>query len=99
MNIFIQSLYNLYRSAIRNPRYRWWIVLGTFAYLLSPFDIAPDIFPIVGQIDDVAILTLLLTELFQLLFEVIKSFQPHPPSEATEEIKGDTIDVKAISVD
>ena len=52
MNFSLESLYSLYRSMIRNPQYRWWIVLGTLAYLWSPIDILPDIFPINGWIDD-----------------------------------------------
>ncbi len=52
MKFPIQSLYGFYRNAVRNPRYRWWIVLGTLVYLLSPFDISPDFLPILGEVDD-----------------------------------------------
>ena len=52
MNFSIQSVYNWYRDTIRNPKYRWWIILGTLVYLLSPFDISPDFLPILGEIDD-----------------------------------------------
>ena len=75
MSFSIQSLYSWYRNTLRNPKYRWWIILGTFAYLLSPFDISPDFLPIVGQIDDLAIATLLVSELSQMAIEYYKSSQ------------------------
>lgn len=42
-------------------------MLGTAVYLVSPFDIAPDFLPVVGQIDDVMLAGLLFTELSQML--------------------------------
>lgn len=75
MSVSIQSLYNWYRDTLRNPKYRWWIVLGTIAYLLSPFDISPDFLPIAGQIDDIAIATLLISEISQMAIEYFKSIQ------------------------
>ena len=98
MKISLNSIYNLYRNAIRNPRYRWWIILGTLVYLLSPLDISPDFIPIVGQIDDIAILTLLMTEVTQLVFDSVKSDQRNTPS-PTEEPTTQTIDVDSVSVD
>lgn len=73
MNISVQPIYDWYRSILRNPKYRWWIILGSLIYLLSPVDIAPDVLPIIGQIDDVAILSLLVAEVSQLFIERIKS--------------------------
>ena len=72
MSFSIQSLYTWYRNTIRNPKYRWWIIAGTLAYVLSPFDISPDFIPIVGQIDDVAIVTLLVAEVSQMVVDFIK---------------------------
>jgi uncharacterized membrane protein YkvA (DUF1232 family) len=69
MNFSIESLYAWYRSTIRNPQYRWWIVLGTIVYLLSPIDFLPDVFPILGWIDDGLIATLLVTEVSQMVLE------------------------------
>jgi hypothetical protein len=57
---------------IRNPQYRWWIVLGTLAYLWSPIDILPDIFPIIGWIDDGLLATLLVSEISQLVLTRLK---------------------------
>ena len=72
MNFSLESLYSWYRSMIRNPQYRWWIVLGTLAYLWSPIDILPDIFPIIGWIDDGLLATLLVSEISQLVLARLK---------------------------
>lgn len=75
MSFSIQSLYNWYRHTVRNPKYRWWVILATVLYLLSPFDISPDFLPIVGQIDDIALATLLISELSQMASEYFQSRQ------------------------
>lgn len=81
MNFSIKALYNWYRNSLRNPKYRGWIIAGTLAYLLSPFDISPDVFPLIGQIDDLALLTLFISELSQLFIEDYKK----APSKHTAE--------------
>ena len=96
MKISLESVYNWYRNTIRNPQYRWWLILGTLAYLLVPFDIAPDFFPIVGQVDDLVVVTLLLTELCQLGIEGFKTKRQEPTVSNPE---GETVDVKAVSLD
>jgi uncharacterized membrane protein YkvA (DUF1232 family) len=103
MSFSIQSLYNWYRDTIRNPKYRWWIILGTLAYLVSPIDIAPDFLPVVGQIDDVAIAVLLISEISQMSIDYFKSrqTQTNSASQATgsaSEAKTSTVDVDAVSV-
>ncbi|WP_373537804.1 YkvA family protein [Microcoleus sp.] len=103
MNFSIQSVYNWYRDTLRNPKYRWWIILGTLAYLVSPIDIAPDFLPVIGQIDDLAIAVLLISELSQMATDYFKSRQTETAtaSEATgspSEAKGSTVDVDAVSV-
>ena len=106
MRISPQALYNFYRTILRNPKYRWWIILGTFVYLLSPLDLAPDLFPLVGQIDDVVLLTLLFSEFYQMFGEYIQSLrsqpaennpptqvnQDDPPSQTTIDVEAETID-------
>ena len=72
MSFSIQSLYTWYRNIIRNPKYRWWVIAGTLAYVLSPFDISPDFIPIIGQVDDIAIVTLLVAEVSQMVVDFIK---------------------------
>ena len=98
MSISIKSVYNWYRNTIRNPKYRWWIILGTFLYLVSPIDISPDLFPIVGQIDDIMILTLLMTEVSQIVLDYAKSRKSNIPS-PDEEPSGETVDVNAVPLD
>ncbi|CBN54220.1 MULTISPECIES: YkvA family protein [Kamptonema] len=104
MSFSIQSLYTWYRNTLRNPKYRWWIVLGTLAYLISPIDIAPDFLPIVGQIDDIAILTLLVSEVSQMAIEYAKSRQAASGTEASDPVNDSpsynpgTVDVDAVSV-
>ena len=103
MNFSISSVYNWYRDTLRNPKYRWWIILGTLAYLVSPIDIAPDFLPVVGQIDDVAIAVLLISEVSQMAIDYFKSRQTETASasEATgtyAEGTARTVDVEASSV-
>ncbi|KST69085.1 YkvA family protein [Mastigocoleus testarum] len=103
MKFSVQSVYEWYRSTLRNPKYRWWVILGTLVYLVSPIDIAPDFLPIVGQLDDVFLLTLLVTEVSGLVIEGFKSRQEKVDisNSTTSDDKGtnhNTIDVDAISV-
>lgn len=92
------KLYDWYRNAIRNPKYRWWIILGTLTYLLSPIDIAPDFLPIIGQIDDAVIVTLLVSELSQLLIDRIKVSKSNSAAKSTT-AEANSVDVNAVSVE
>jgi uncharacterized membrane protein YkvA (DUF1232 family) len=67
------SIHQWYRNTLRNPKYRWWIILGTLAYFLMPIDLLPDFIPVAGQIDDVLLMTLLATELSQWLIDRVRS--------------------------
>lgn len=93
MKFSLTSLYNWYRNAIRNPKYRWWIILGTLIYLVSPIDIAPDFIPIAGQIDDLMLATLLVTEVSQLFLDKFKSRQ-QDVGVSQENVSQDVIDVE-----
>lgn len=73
MKFLIQPLYNWYRTILRNSKYRWLVVLGSLIYLLSPVDLATDVVPIVGWIDDGVVATLLVTELSQFILEQRKN--------------------------
>lgn len=75
MNFSISALYDWYRSAIRHPKYRWLVMLGTVVYLISPIDIAPDFIPVIGQIDDVMLAGLLFTELSQMMIAKLQARQ------------------------
>ncbi|NMG10802.1 YkvA family protein [Brasilonema sp. UFV-L1] len=109
MKFSIQSLYTWYRNLLRNPKYRWWIILGTLVYFVSPIDIAPDFLPIVGEVDDIMLLTLLVTEVSGLLIEGYKARKGNVDTTVTDTTsssattegsasKTSTIDVDAVSV-
>ncbi|MEM9771339.1 MAG: YkvA family protein [Cyanobacteria bacterium P01_D01_bin.73] len=94
------ALYAWYRRTIRHPKWRWWLVAGTVAYLVMPFDISPDFFPIVGQIDDVALVGLLIAELSQVGMDYVKERRGNKVGTATNaSVNADeattTIDVDA----
>lgn len=97
MKFNLQSLYGVYRNAIRNPKYRHWIILGTLIYFLSPLDIAPDIFPFAGQIDDFLLLSIMLTEVSQMIIGSLKDKQNQYTQE--ENSPSQTVDVDAVSLD
>lgn len=99
MNFSLSSLYEWYRSAIRHPKYRWWVMLGTAIYLVSPIDIIPDIFPIVGQIDDVMLAGLLFTELSQMAIAKLQNRQ-EKNNVATDNASSETnvVDVDAETI-
>jgi uncharacterized membrane protein YkvA (DUF1232 family) len=80
----MQAVYNWYRNTLRNPKYRWWIVLGTIAYLVMPFDFLPDFIPFVGELDDIALFSLLVAEVSQLVIDKIKERQPEAPTEVAD---------------
>ena len=100
MNFSIQSVYTWYRDLLRNPKYRWWVILGTALYFVSPIDIAPDFLPIVGQLDDVFLLTLLVSEVSQILIEGVKARKnsPQTPDTVNPTNTAGTVDVDAVSV-
>ena len=100
-NFSIQSIYNWYRNTIRNPKYRWWMVLGTLLYIFSPIDIAPDFIPVIAQLDDIAILSLLVSEVSQILIESAKSRKGTTVASdtaSTSETTDKTVDVDSVSV-
>lgn len=104
MNVSVQSIYNWYRDLIRNPKYRWWVIIGSVLYLLSPLDISPDFLPIIGWIDDGVIATLLVAELSQFVLERLNA-KPERSGDATaaqpapDGTQAETLDVDAVSVD
>ncbi len=91
----IESFYSWYRGALRHPKYRWLIILGTATYLLSPIDIAPDFLPIIGWLDDGLLATLLVTELSSLAMGYLKKGQgAETESEPVATEEGTVIDVE-----
>ncbi|WP_204104416.1 MULTISPECIES: YkvA family protein [Spirulina sp. CCY15215] len=101
MNISIKSLYNWYRNTLRHPKYRWWLILGSLVYLLSPLDIAPDFIPIVGWIDDGIIMSLLVSEVSQMLIEFANKGKKETETETSDRPTeaANVVNVDAVTVE
>jgi len=98
MNIFLRSLYNWYRQVIRNPRYGWLVVAASLVYLFSPLDLVPDVIPLLGQIDDIVIISILATEVLNVISGRFSA--PETVSEFnSDDIEGEIIDVESVSID
>ncbi len=97
MKISITSIYNWYRNAIRHPKYRWWVMIGTLVYLISPLDIAPDFIQIVGELDDLVLVSLLVKEVSDLVLEKFRSRQAQK-NETSTTASQETVDVQAETV-
>jgi len=97
MNFSIQSFYNWYRNTLRNPKYRWWLILGSLGYLFSPIDIAPDFIPVVGLLDDAVILTLLVSEVSQMLAARLKG-RSNEETPETNPASSETVDVNSVPI-
>jgi uncharacterized membrane protein YkvA (DUF1232 family) len=100
-NFSLESIYNWYRDLVANPKYRWWVVGASLVYLLSPIDLLPEaLLGPLGLIDDAVIITVLATELTNILKDrVMASKQKN--SNAPEEAKTATtemVDVNAVEV-
>jgi uncharacterized membrane protein YkvA (DUF1232 family) len=93
-----QAIYNWYRQVIRNPKYRWWIIIGSLIYFVSPIDISPDLLPIVGQVDDMVIVTLLVAEVSQMLLDYAKGLKGDKTSTAEAESAEPAVDINAVEV-
>jgi uncharacterized membrane protein YkvA (DUF1232 family) len=98
MKLSIASVYSWYRNVIRNPKYRWWVIIGTLVYVISPFDVAPDFFFPFGEIDDIVLVGMLLTEVSQVTVEYLKNRKDNSIS-SNGTTKGETIEVNAASVE
>lgn len=103
MNFSIEALYKWYRDVIRNPKYRWWVIGGSLLYLISPLDISPDVFPIIGWIDDGVIAGLLVAELSQVLLSRLKGKKDPTPVDTevaahTTAAEDTFVDVNAVAM-
>jgi len=82
--LFGGTLINWYRKLIRHSKYRWVVLLGTLLYFVSPIDIAPDMFPVIGWIDDGLVATIAITEVTQMLMERKRRLQNIEKASATQ---------------
>lgn len=79
---------------LKNPPYNWLIIVASLIYLISPLDILPDIFPVLGQADDLILLVFLFSNLLQNLPKLFP-FKAQK-NQKNEDIK--TIDVDATTI-
>jgi uncharacterized membrane protein YkvA (DUF1232 family) len=91
----MESVYTMYRKLVVNPKYRWWIIGATLAYVLNPIDIAPDFIPFLGEIDDAVVVSLLVTELVGALRDKVANRKPGQAVTAV----ADTEFVEAVAVE
>ncbi|MGB2924765.1 MAG: YkvA family protein [Limnothrix sp.] len=101
MSLSPKAIYDWYGNTLRHPKYRWWLILGTLAYVISPIDLAPDFLPIAGQVDDVMLVTLLVTELSQIVLEFFKTrrSEKSPAQNAETNQSDQTVDINAVAMD
>jgi uncharacterized membrane protein YkvA (DUF1232 family) len=101
----IDFVTQLYSQALRNPKSRWMVILGSLLYLVSPLDLSPDLLPLIGQIDDIALLLLFATSISEIIREWWQTRQGFDGRgvDATggdrAETSQQTIDVDAVSLD
>lgn len=91
-----------YRRLLMHPKYGIWVVLASLLYLISPIDLSPDLLPLLGQIDDVALILLMLTAVSQWLSQQFTAGETLDASaRATQEDDSirETVDVSAVEVD
>jgi uncharacterized membrane protein YkvA (DUF1232 family) len=88
-----------FNQLLRNPKYRWFVIFGSLLYLVSPLDISPDVFPIIGWIDDGLLATIVVTELSQMALEKRRSSTSSEKQDDTSEtFSENVIDVEAYPV-
>ena len=95
MNFNIHSLHNWYRSLLQNPKYRWWVVAASVAYLVSPIDLIPDFLPFAGLVDDTLIISLLVAEVSQIAKTKLQSKSNRVTVDKTD-ASGQVVDVQPI---
>ncbi len=94
----VKTAYYWYRQTLRNPQYRWWLILGSLFYLISPLDLSPDVIPLLGQIDDLVLLTILFTEVSQLITDALRPRPLEPLRRDDDPPTIKTVDVDAVTV-
>ena len=54
---YLVALWKLFKHP-QTPRAAKWVAIAVVAYVLSPIDLIPDFIPVIGQLDDVLVVTL-----------------------------------------
>lgn len=80
--VILRREITFYRGVLGDPRtpaISRWCVRAAIAYLLSPIDLIPDFIPVLGQMDDVIIVSLLLAiARFFVPAHVLAAHRPDP---------------------
>lgn len=95
----MRYLFQGYRRLLTHPKYGLWVLLGSLLYLVSPIDISPDLIPLLGQIDDVALIVLMVSAASQWLTQQFLSEQVAEDELGQDDSVTETVDVKAVEVD
>lgn len=69
MKVLSQFIHRFIQKNLRNSKFRWLFIAASLVYLVSPLDISPDVFPVVGLLDDGLLITLVASEFSQFLVE------------------------------
>lgn len=99
----MKSLFHrISHALLGHPIARWFVILGSIVYLLSPADLLPDVIPIFGWIDDGLLVTLVATGLTDVVLERRRRLkaqkhenQPGPNNPSTVDTKATTADDRA----
>jgi len=95
----MRYLFQGYRRLLLHPKFGIWVLLGSLLYLVSPIDLSPDLIPLLGQIDDVALIVLMVTAASQWLSQQFLSAEAPEASTDHDDSVRETVDVKAVEVD
>ncbi|MEM9117657.1 MAG: YkvA family protein [Cyanobacteria bacterium P01_F01_bin.56] len=95
--LFSAPIIKWLRNLLRNSKYRWLIILGSVIYLVSPLDISPDIFPVLGWIDDGLLATIVVTELTQMAADRRRKRVQQAEQSVDSQAYGNVIDIEAVS--
>lgn len=87
-------IYDQYRKLIRASKYRWIVIIASFAYIISPVDLLPELFTFpVGLIDDGLVATLLVTEVTAMLTEKMKAKKAARSATNSDDGEQNTVDI------
>lgn len=96
--LFGAPLVKWLKNLLRNSKYRWLVILGSVIYLVSPLDISPDVFPIIGWIDDGLLATIVVTELTQMATDRRRKRVQQGNQAVDSHDYENVIDIEAVSV-
>ncbi len=96
--LFAAPIVKWLRNLLRNSKYRWLVVLGSVIYLVSPLDISPDVFPIIGWIDDGLLATIVVAELTQIATDRRRKRVQQANQKTNSQEYENVIDVESVSV-